>query len=99
MPPPRWRSDGNRNAPSRRRHAEIHRMRLAAAGRSSFDAMMNFYKANWPRAPYSLDMPAIGGRLATTRRSRRRRWSSTAARTCRSWSAVSTMSGAGSTTS
>ena len=39
-------------------------MRLEAAGRSSFDAMMNFYKANWPHAPYSLEMPAIGGRLA-----------------------------------
>jgi pimeloyl-ACP methyl ester carboxylesterase len=43
---------------------EIQRMRVEAANRSSFDAMMNFYKANWPRAPYSLDMPAIGGRLS-----------------------------------
>lgn len=43
---------------------ELHKMRIDAAKRSSFDAMMNFYKANWPRAPYSLDMPAIGGRLS-----------------------------------
>lgn len=42
----------------------VHKMRLEAAQRSSFDAMMNFYKANWPRAPYSLDMPALGGRLS-----------------------------------
>ena len=42
---------------------ELHKMRLESAKRSSFDAMMNFYKANWPRAPYSLDMPAIGGRI------------------------------------
>jgi pimeloyl-ACP methyl ester carboxylesterase len=43
---------------------ELRQMRLAAAKRSSYEAMMNFYKANWPRAPYSLDMPAIGGRLS-----------------------------------
>ena len=43
---------------------ELARMRLDAARRSSFDAMMNFYKANWPRAPYSLDMSAIGGRIS-----------------------------------
>jgi pimeloyl-ACP methyl ester carboxylesterase len=43
---------------------ELRRMRLEAAKRSSFDAMMNFYKANWPRAPYSLDMAAIGGRIS-----------------------------------
>jgi pimeloyl-ACP methyl ester carboxylesterase len=42
---------------------ELQKMRLEAAGRSSFDAMMNFYKANWPRAPYSLDMPVLGGRI------------------------------------
>jgi epoxide hydrolase 4 len=42
---------------------ELHKMRLEAAKRSSFDAMMNFYKANWPRAPYSLDMSVFGGRL------------------------------------
>jgi pimeloyl-ACP methyl ester carboxylesterase len=44
---------------------EVRRMRVEAAKRSSFDAMMNFYKANWPRAPYSLDMTAIGGRIGT----------------------------------
>jgi epoxide hydrolase 4 len=43
---------------------EIHTMRIEAAQRSSFDAMMNFYKANWPRAPYSLEMSAIGGRIS-----------------------------------
>jgi pimeloyl-ACP methyl ester carboxylesterase len=53
------------NAPMRAGDTpEIQRMRLAAAGRSSFDAMMNFYKANWPRAPYSLDMAALGGHLS-----------------------------------
>lgn len=53
------------NAPPRPGETpELQRMRLEAAKRSSFDAMMNFYKANWPRAPYSLDMPAIGGRLS-----------------------------------
>lgn len=52
------------NAPPRPGETpELHRMRLEAAKRSSFDAMMNFYKANWPRPPYSLDMPAIGGRI------------------------------------
>ena len=43
---------------------EVHRMRIEASRRSSFDAMMNFYKANWPRAPYSLDMTAFGGRIS-----------------------------------
>ncbi|MBM3770489.1 MAG: alpha/beta hydrolase [Acidimicrobiia bacterium] len=53
------------NAPPRPGETpDLHRMRLDAAKRSSFDAMMNFYKANWPRAPYSLDMPAIGGRIS-----------------------------------
>jgi pimeloyl-ACP methyl ester carboxylesterase len=53
------------NAPPRAGDTpEVHKMRMEAARRSSFDAMMNFYKANWPRAPYSLDMPAIGGRLS-----------------------------------
>jgi epoxide hydrolase 4 len=42
---------------------EVHRMRLEALRRSSFDAMINFYKANWPRAPYSLDMAALGGHV------------------------------------
>jgi pimeloyl-ACP methyl ester carboxylesterase len=42
---------------------EIHRMRLEASKRSSFDATVNFYKANWPRAPYSLNMSAVGGNL------------------------------------
>jgi pimeloyl-ACP methyl ester carboxylesterase len=42
---------------------EIHKMRLEASKRSSFDAMINFYKANWPRAPYSLNMSAVGGNL------------------------------------
>jgi epoxide hydrolase 4 len=53
------------NAPPRAGDTpEVHKMRREAARRSSFDAMINFYKANWPRAPYSLDMPAIGGRLS-----------------------------------
>ena len=53
------------NAPPRAGETpELRRMRLEAVTRSSFEAMMNFYKANWPRAPYSLDMPAIGGRIS-----------------------------------
>jgi epoxide hydrolase 4 len=53
------------NAPPRAGDTpEVAKMRMEAAKRSSFDAMINFYKANWPRAPYSLDMPAIGGRLS-----------------------------------
>ena len=52
------------NVPPRRGDTpEIHEMRVEAARRSSFDAMMNFYKANWPRAPYSLDMRVLGGTL------------------------------------
>lgn len=43
---------------------DITKMRLAAAQRSSFDAMMNFYKANWPHEPYSLDMAAMGGHIS-----------------------------------
>lgn len=43
---------------------EIRRMRLEAANRSSFEAMINFYKANWPHAPYSLDMAVLGGHLS-----------------------------------
>jgi pimeloyl-ACP methyl ester carboxylesterase len=53
------------NAPPRPGETpELRQMRLEAAKRSSYDAMMNFYKANWPRAPYSLDMSAIGGRIS-----------------------------------
>jgi epoxide hydrolase 4 len=52
------------NAPPRPGETpELHQMRLEAAKRSSFDAMMNFYKANWPRAPYSLEMSVFGGRV------------------------------------
>ena len=43
---------------------EIHRMRLEAYKRSSFEAMINFYKANWPRAPYSMTMNVVGGNLS-----------------------------------
>ena len=53
------------NAPPRAGDTpDVHRMRMEAFKRSSFDAMLNFYKANWPRAPYSLDMRAIGGRIS-----------------------------------
>ena len=43
---------------------EVHRMRMEAYKRSSFDAMINFYKANWPRAPYSMTMNIVGGNLS-----------------------------------
>ena len=43
---------------------ETHKMRLEAAQRTSWEAMMNFYRANWPRAPYSLDTAAFGARIS-----------------------------------
>ena len=43
---------------------QTHAMRLEAAQRTSYEAMMNFYKANWPRAPYSLEKPAFGATVA-----------------------------------
>ena len=53
------------NAPMRAGDTpEIHKMRLEASNRSSFDAMVNFYKANWPHAPYSLDMRVLGGHIS-----------------------------------
>jgi len=53
------------NAPPRAGDTpEIHKMRVEASQRSSVEATANFYKANWPRAPYSLDMPAFGGHLS-----------------------------------
>ena len=39
-------------------------MRQEAYKRSSFDAMINFYKANWPHAPYSMTMDVVGGNLS-----------------------------------
>ena len=43
---------------------ELHRMRTEALRRSSAEAMMNFYKANWPRPPFTLETPAFGGHIA-----------------------------------
>ena len=58
----RWRDP---NAPPRPGDSpELHQKRQEALGRSSVDAMMNFYKANWPRPPFTLETPAFGGRIS-----------------------------------
>ena len=43
---------------------ETDKMRREAAQRTYFEAWVNFYKANWPHAPYSLDGPVAGGTRA-----------------------------------
>ncbi len=56
------RQQRNPNAPLRPADTpEIRQMRLEAAQRTWWEGTADFYKANWPSAPYTLDSPAFGG--------------------------------------
>ena len=51
------------NSPRRRADPpDIHQMWLEASQRTWWQGFINFYKANWPHAPYSLDSEVFGGR-------------------------------------
>ena len=52
----------NPNAPMRTFDTpDTHKMRLEGAQRTAWESFINFYKANWPRPPYTLDSQVAGG--------------------------------------
>ena len=59
------RAERTQNRPQRPQDSdEIHTMRVEANARTSPEAMVNFFRANWPRPPFSLETEGFGYRIS-----------------------------------